>query len=82
MQSFFISSGELESLDNILSYNLEKPLIIGLSHSRFDKSLDLLNYADKLTSTKPKEATTDTSYVSYKFKKFKFSNFISKYFFH
>ena len=73
MQSFFIYTGELESLDNILSYNLEKPLIIGLSHSRFDKSLDLLNYSDKLTSTKPKEATTDTIYVSYKFKKFKFS---------
>lgn len=73
MQSFFICGGEFESLDNILSYNLEKPLIIGLSHSRFDESLDLLNYADKLTSTKPKEATTDTFYVSYKFKKFKFS---------
>ncbi len=73
LQSFFIYTGELESLDNILSYNLEKPLIIGLSHSRFDKSLDLLNYADKLTSTKPKEATTDTFYVSYKFKKLKLS---------
>ena len=73
LQSFFIHTSEFESIDSILSYNIEKPLIIGISHSRFDKSLDLLNYADKLTSTKPKEATTDTFYVSYKFKKLKLS---------
>ena len=54
MQSFFIFPSEFESIDNILSSNLEKPLVIGLAHSRFDNSLDLLNYADKLTSTKPK----------------------------
>ncbi len=69
----FINSSEFETIDNILSSNLEKPLLIGLSHSRFDNSLDILNYADKLTSTKPDEATTDTFFLSYKYQNFKLS---------
>lgn len=73
MQSLFVYSSEFETIDNILSSNLEKPLVIGLSQSRFDNSLDILNYADKLTSTKPKEANTDTFFLSYKFKNFKFT---------
>ena len=44
IQSLLLSSSEFESLDNILSNNLEDPLIIGFSHGRFDKSLDILNY--------------------------------------
>ena len=73
MQSLFIISSEFETIDNILSSNLEKPLLIGLSQSRFDNSLDLLNYADKLTSTKPDEASTDTLFISYKYQNFKLS---------
>ena len=73
LQSLFVNGSEFETIDNILSSNLEKPLVIGLSHSRFDNSLDILNYADKLTSTKPKEANTDSFFLSYAFKKFKFS---------
>ena len=73
MQSLFVNSTEFETIDNILSSNLEKPLLIGLSHSRFDNSLDILNYADKLTSTKPDEATTDTFFFSYKYQDFKLS---------
>ena len=56
IQSLLLSYSEFESLDNILSNNLEDPLIIGFSHGRFDKSLDILNYGDKLTSTKPEKA--------------------------
>ena len=70
MQSLFVYSSEFETIDNILSSNLEKPIVIGLSQSRFDNSLDILNYADKLTSTKPKKANTDTFFLSYKFKDF------------
>ncbi len=73
MQSLFVYSSEFETIDNILSSNLEKPIVIGLSQSRFDNSLDILNYADKLTSTKPKKANTDTFFLSYKFKDFKFT---------
>ena len=73
MQSYNLISSEFETLDNVLSNNLEKPLILGYSHTRFDKSLDILNYADKLTSTKPKEATIDTFFISYNFKDFKIS---------
>jgi len=73
VQSLLLISSEFESIDNILSNQLDKPLILGLSHGNFDQSLDILNYADKLKSTKPKTATTDTLYFSYKFKKLKIS---------
>ena len=73
MQSLFVNSTEFETIDNIVSSKLEKPLLIGLSHGRFDNSLDILNYADKLTSTKPDEATTDTFFLSYKYQNFKLS---------
>ena len=73
IQSLLLSSSEFESLDNILSNNLEDPLIIGFSHGRFDKSLDILNYGDKLTSTKPEKAISDTFFISYKYNKFKIS---------
>jgi hypothetical protein len=73
IQSLLLVSSEFESIDNILFNQLDKPLILGLSHGRFDQSLDILNYADKLKSTKPKTATTDTLYFSYKFKKLKIS---------
>ena len=73
LQSLWLGSTEFESIDNILSYNLDKPLIVGFSHGRFDESLDLLNYGDKLTSTKPKRAISDTLFFSYKFREFKFS---------
>lgn len=73
LQSLFIISSEFETIDNILSSKLENPLLIGLSHSRFDNSLDILNYADKLTSTKPDKASTDTLFISYKYQNFKLS---------
>ena len=71
LQSLFILSSEFEFVDSNISYNLEDPLIIGVSHGRYDNSLDVLNYADKLVSTKPKKATIDTYFISYQFNKFK-----------
>ena len=65
MQSYNLISSEFETLDNVLSNNLEQPLILGYSHTRFDKSLDILNYANKLSSTKPKEATIDTFFIRF-----------------
>ena len=56
MQPLLFNASEYESLENILANRLDNQFIVGISHSRFDKSLDILNYADKLESTKPKEA--------------------------
>ena len=73
LQSLFVLSSELEFIDSNISYSLDNPLVIGFSHGRFDDSLDILNYSDKLSSTKPKKATTDTYFVSYQFSQFKIS---------
>jgi len=66
--SFEIYSSQYSYLDNTLSNNIEEPLLVAYSYGKFDKSLDILNYANKLTSTKPKEAVIDNYFVSYKFK--------------
>ena len=73
LQSLYLLSSEFESLDSVLSNNLENPFTIGFSYGKFDQSLDILNYADKLKSTKPKSATTDTLFFSYKYSNFKIS---------
>jgi len=71
LQSLSVLSSDFEFIDSNISYNLEYPLVLGFSHGKFDDSLDILNYSDKLTSTKPKKATTDTYFVIYQFDKFK-----------
>ena len=73
LQSLFLIGSEYESLENMISNQLEGNFLLGFTHSKFDQSLDILNYADKLSSTKPKEATTDTIYFSYQYKKLKLS---------
>ena len=50
VQSLSLISSELESIDNILSNNIDKPLIVGISHAKFDQSLDILDYADNWIS--------------------------------
>ena len=70
--SLNVYSGEYENIDNIISHNLEGPLTIGYIQGRFDESLDILNYADNLTSTKPKKAITDSFFLSYEWNNFKF----------
>ena len=62
-----IFSTQYTYLDNTLSNNIEKPLVFSYSVGKFDESLDVFNYADNLTSTKPKEATVDNFFLSYKF---------------
>ena len=71
IQSLLISASEFEILENILPSEIDESFSVGLSHSRFDNSLDILNYSNKLNSTKPKKATTDNAFISYSFKKFK-----------
>ena len=71
IQSLLVLSSEIEFIDSNILYNLEDPLVIGFSYGRYDDSLDILNYADKLNSTKPKKATTDSYFISYQFNKFK-----------
>ena len=67
LQPLLFHASEYESLENILTNRLDNQLIVGISHSRFDQSLDILNYADKLGSTKPKKALTDSYYLGYLF---------------
>ena len=73
MQSLFLIGSEYESLENMLANQLEGNFLFGVTHSKFDQSLDILNYADKLSSTKPKEATTDLIYFAYQHKKLRLS---------
>ena len=73
LQPLLFHASEYESLENILTNRLDNQFIVGISHSRFDQSLDMLNYADKLESTKPKEAYTDSYYLGYQFDKWKLS---------
>ena len=73
MQPLLCSASEYESLENILANRLDNQFTIGISHSRFDQSLDILNYSDKLESTKPKEALINSYYLSYQFDQWKFS---------
>ena len=69
--SICLHTGEYENIDNVISHNLEGPLTLGYIHGKFDESLDVLNYADKLTSTKPKQATADSFFISYEWNNFK-----------
>ena len=68
---FNLCAGEYENIDNIISHNLEGPLTIGYIHGKFDESLDILNYSDKLTSIKPKQATTNSYFLSYEWNQIK-----------
>ncbi len=73
IQSLLVFSSEYEFLENIIPINTEKPFSLGLSHTRFDNSLDILDYSDNLDSTKPDKASTDNVYLSYVYNKFKFA---------
>ena len=74
MQPLLFYTTEYESLENILANRLDNQFTIGISHSRFDQSLDILNYADNLESTKPKVAYTDMYYLLYQFNKWRLSS--------
>ena len=73
LQPLLFHASEYESLENILTNRLNNQFTLGISHSRFDHSLDILNYADKLESSKPKEAIVNSYYLSYQFDRWKFS---------
>ena len=61
IQSLLISASEFEILENILPSEIDESFSVGLSHSRFDNSFDILNYSNKLNSTKPKKGFSDLS---------------------
>ena len=63
----------MNQLENILTNRFDNQFILGISISRFDQSLDILNYADKLESSKPKEAIINSYYLGYQFDKWKLS---------
>jgi len=62
-----VFSTQYTYLDNTLSNYIKKPLVFSYSVGKFDESFDVLNYADKLISTKPKEATVENLSLYYKF---------------
>ena len=67
LSSFLGASSNAEFIQDILPPSFEKPFTISLSHGEFDESLDVLNYADKLTGSKPKSAALSSLFLSYKF---------------
>ena len=69
LSSFLGASSNAEFIQDILPPSFEKPFTISLSHGEFDESLDVLNYADKLTGSKPKSAELSSLFLSYKFNK-------------
>ena len=67
LSSFLGASSNAEFIQDILPPSFEKPFTISLSHGEFDESLDVLNYSDKLTGSKPKSAELSSLFLSYKF---------------
>ena len=62
-----IHSSNVSFLNDVLPENSRKNLEISLSQAKFDDSLDVLNYIDKLPGSRPKEATIDEMSISYRF---------------
>lgn len=63
-----IYASNISFLNDVLPDNFRKQLEINVSQAKFDESLDVLNYIDNLSGSKPKEATIDEVSISYKFK--------------
>ena len=68
LSSYLNASSNAEFIQDTLPPLFEKPFTISFSHGEFDESLDVLNYADKLTGSKPKSADISSLFLSYKFK--------------
>jgi len=66
-----IYSVEYEKLDSLISEELPGSFTAAYIHGKFDQSLDVLNYASKLESTKPEKASSDTYFFSYRWNKLK-----------
>ena len=57
----------LEFIKDVLPVHEDKPLAISFSYGEYNESLDVLNYADKLTGSKPKSADLSSLSLSYTF---------------
>ena len=67
LSSYVSASSNAEFIQDILAPSFEKPFALSFSHGEFDESLDVLNYADKLTGSKPNSADISSLFLSYKF---------------
>ena len=67
LSSCLSASSNAEFIQDILPPSFEKPFALSFSHGEFDESLDVLNYADKLTGSKPNSADISSLFLSYKF---------------
>ncbi len=63
----YLSASNVSFLNDVLPENSRKAFEVSISQAKFDESLDVLNYIDKLTGSKPKKATIDEVSLSYKF---------------
>ena len=63
----FLSASNVSYLNDVLPENSRKALEISVSQAKFDESLDVLNYIEQLSGSKPKEAVIDEISISYRF---------------
>ena len=63
----YLSASNVSFLNDVLPENSRKAFEVSISQAKFDESLDVLNYIDKLSGSKPKKATVDEVSLSYKF---------------
>ena len=68
LNSAFLSANNISFLNDVLPDSSRGSFEISLVRGEFSESLDVLNYADKFTGSKPKEAIIEEASVSYKFK--------------
>ena len=63
----YLSASNVSFLNDVLPENSRKAFEVSISQAKFDESLDVLNYIDKLSGSKPKKATVDEVSLYYKF---------------
>lgn len=63
----FVSANNVSFLNDVLPDSSRGNFEISISQGKFNESLDILNYADKLSGSKPKSAKIEEGSVSYKF---------------
>ena len=67
-----VHANNISFLNDVLPESERKDFEISISHAKFDDGLDLLDYTDKLSGTRPEYAKIDEWSLSYRIKdKFK-----------
>ena len=65
--SELLYANDIEFLQDTNLLDTNKATLVAFSHSRFSKTLDVLNYSDNFTGTKLKSSTTKTIFVTHQF---------------